>query len=285
LKGKNVEVFATLTGKRSKVGSVAENLGNEGFGKLARPFVPGEVPPVDASIRAGEDRLRQTHRVVCEARMQLHCEPAVSAGTGTWQLSLVPKAPLNLPHSAALDAWPITVSDSHARAAVECLEAGQPVLLASLACADLTAFVAFRLTDIESGQVLVFSSKLPIDGLPADRDTAVLRSFIKNRQAFFGYLRLLLADPAELLTSGLSLSHGPGGGSQGGVGADDMPMLEDLVRAMCRGEQRAFKAIDELMTRVDAHQTEGDDPVPEGFRELWSAFREARRMQGTADAA
>lgn len=284
LKGKNVEVFATLTGKRSKVGSVAENLGNEGFGKLARPFLPGEVAPVDTSIRAGEERLRETHRAVCGARMQLHCAPTLGAGTNTWQLSLVPKAPLKLPHSATVDAWPITVSDSHAQAVVESLVAGQPVVLASLACADLTAFVAFRLTDIESGQVLVFSSKLHIDGLPADRDGAVLRSVIKNRQAFFGYLRLLLAEPAELLISGLSLSRRPGGDSQGGNSADDIPMLEDLVRAMCRGEQRAFKAIDDLMTRLDAHKTEGDDPVPEGFRELWSAFREARRMQETADA-
>src|SRR5690606_35566539 len=93
---------------------------------------------------------------------------------------------------------------------------------------------------------------------------------------FFGYLRLLLADAAELAVSGLSLTKRLSSGAEGSTGADDIPMLEDLVRALCRGEHRAFKAIDDLMRRLDSHPLEGEDPVPEGFRELWIAFCDAR---------
>lgn len=276
LEGSNVEVFATLTGKRVKVGSVAKNLGPDGFGKLARPFVPGEVLAVDGAIRAGELRLRAMHRALCKAGLRLRCDRADNTNAGLWRLTLVPPGPWRLDHNATLDAWPITVSDSHARPAAEYLAEGRPVVLASLACADLTAFVAYRLVDIESGQSIIFSSKLPIEGLPAERDGEVLRSVIKDRIAFFGYLRLLLSDAAELAVSGQSLTKRLSAGAQGSAGADDVPMLEDLVRALCRGEHRALKAIDELMCRLDSHPFEGEDPVPEGFRELWTAFCDAR---------
>lgn len=285
LKGKNVEVFATLTGKRSKLGGVAENLGPEGFGRLVRAFVPGEVAPMDAATRAGEERLRDAHRAVCKGQLRLRCEALSDTGAASWRLSLVCAHPLLLPHGAAMEAWPITVSDSHAQAVTSALGGGSAVVLATMACADLTAFVAFRLTDPETQQSLVFSTKLPIEGLPADRDGAVLRSVIKNRQSFFGYLRLLLADPTELLTTGLSVSRGHATGNVSGGAGDDMPMLEDLVRALCRGERRAFDAIDTLMVRLDADDAKEDDPVPDGFRELWSAFKDARQMQETYHAA
>lgn len=57
LSGSNVEVFATLTGKRSRVGSVEEILGDKGFGRLTRPFVPDELVAVDTALRAAEARL------------------------------------------------------------------------------------------------------------------------------------------------------------------------------------------------------------------------------------
>jgi hypothetical protein len=43
LTGSNVEIFTTLTGKRSRVGSVEEILGDKGFGRLTRPFVRDET--------------------------------------------------------------------------------------------------------------------------------------------------------------------------------------------------------------------------------------------------
>ena len=52
--GRNVELFATLTGKRSRVGSVEEILGDKGFGRLTRPFVRDELNPGDAAQRAAE---------------------------------------------------------------------------------------------------------------------------------------------------------------------------------------------------------------------------------------
>lgn len=281
LKNRNVEVFATLTGKRSQVGGVAANLGPAGFGRLARRYVPGEVAPMEAGRREAEQRLREMHRSVCKAALRLRCEriAGVVAAAARWRMVLVPAASLSLPYEAELEAWPITVAAAQATPLGASLAAGLPAALASVDCAEITAFIGFRLVDATSGQALRFSCKLPIDGLPSERDSAVLCSVIENRRAFFAYLRLLLADagePPPVRTGAGSFGGGADGGSAAG---DDMPMLEELVRAFCRGDVRAFDAIDSLLARLDAGLADGSDPVPDGFRELWGAFRTARGVQ------
>ena len=72
LNGRNVEVFATLTGKRSKVGSVAEIFGTDGFGRVLRAFRPGEIPEHDASLRAAEQRVDRARRELAGAGLALH---------------------------------------------------------------------------------------------------------------------------------------------------------------------------------------------------------------------
>lgn len=61
--------------------------------------------------------------------------------------------------------------------------------------------------------------------------------------------------------------------------ADDAPLLEDMVRAMCRGGER-LHAIERLMTRLEADNDTGADPIPSDFRTLWDAFRIALQDQG-----
>ena len=45
LTGRNVEVFATLTGKRSRVGCISEIFGPGGFGRVFRPTLSGRPSP------------------------------------------------------------------------------------------------------------------------------------------------------------------------------------------------------------------------------------------------
>ena len=74
LTGSNVEIFATLTGKRSQVGSVEEILGEKGFGRLTRPFVRDELHAADAAQRAAEARLDEARREICRSGLKLRCE-------------------------------------------------------------------------------------------------------------------------------------------------------------------------------------------------------------------
>ena len=75
LTGRNVEVFATLTGKRSKVGSIVEIFGPDGFGRMLRPFQPAEIPEGDANLRAAEQRVEQARHELAKAGLALHCTP------------------------------------------------------------------------------------------------------------------------------------------------------------------------------------------------------------------
>lgn len=56
-------------------------------------------------------------------------------------------------------------------------------------------------------------------------------------------------------------------------------ITEGMVRALCRGGER-LHAIERLMTRLEAGNDTGADPIPSDFRTLWDAFRIALQDQG-----
>lgn len=271
----NVEVFATLTGKSSKVGSVENILGVQGFGRLLCPFVAGEVSADAAAVKAAERRLENARRQICLAGLALHCErmPAKGEDAGGWQVELICRQPLPLDHLANAFVWPITRGEGHRRDVMTSLAAGDNVDLGVMPLADLTRFIAFQLADRESEARLLFCVGLPMAGAPAERHAAIFRSIITNRDAFFRYLRLLLSELGAPFSVALAAHSGATEGARSRGGGDDIPLLEDLVRALCAGDER-LAAIERLMTRLAAEDVE-IDPVPAEFRALWRAFQSA----------
>ena len=275
LSGYNVEVFATLIGKRSRVGSVAEILGEQGFGRLTRPFHRDELPVDDGSERELEARLDGFRVEICQAGLRLHCERAEEANSGetSWRLHLVPTKPVSLEGLDAIRIWPITRGEGHSRDALTWLQKGEPMDLGEMAMVDLTRFMAFEITDDASKKCLLFSTGLAIDGLPAERHAAILRTVISNREAFFRYLRLLLADMGEPFGALLAAKEGTQMGAWN-AGTYDLPILEQLVRSYCRGGEQLGE-IDRLIDRLGAAEDGGNDPIPAEFRSLWGTFRTA----------
>ncbi len=279
----NVEVFATLTGKSSKVGSVENILGAQGFGRLLCPFVAGEVSADAAAVKAAERHLEDTRRLLCKAGLTLRCKrsPAKGEDSGGWQVWLVCGQPLPLGRLANAFVWPITRGEGHRRDVMTALAAGNNVDFGVMPLADLTRFIAFQLADAESDARLLFSISLPMEGVPPERHAAIFRSIITNRDAFFRYLRLLLSELGAPFAMALAAHSGATEGAWGHGGGDDVPLLEDLVRALCAGDGRLM-AVERLIARLAA---EGDevDPVPTEFRVLWQAFRSAMAKGITHD--
>ena len=274
ISGNNVEVFATLTGKRSKVGGIEENLGAHGFGRLLRPFVAGEAALTDAEDRAAEARLEEARRTLCRVSLRLRCEPADTAGEDgeAWRIWLTVDDALPLPGLAALSVWPITRGQAHRRDILKPLRQGQAVDLGAMPLADVTRFLAFDLTDSAKRASVLFTRGLVLEGLPEARHAAILRGIINSREAFLRYLRLLLAESGDPFAAAL-LAQQTGTGSNGwGQGADDVPLLEEMVRALCQGCER-LHAVRRLLERLDDADSHGDDVVPPDFRGLWDAFR------------
>lgn len=277
----NVEVFATLTGKASKVGSVENILGAQGFGRLLCPFVAGEVSADAAAVKAAERRLDDARRAICKAGLALRCEraPAVEEDAAGWRVVLTVARPLILASVASAFVWPITRGEGHRCDVLASLAAGDDVDLGVMPLADLTRFIAFQLADAASDTRLLFSVGLPMDGVPAERHSAIFRSIITNRDAFFRYLRLLLSELGDPFAAALAAQAGAGEGAWGRGGGDDVPLLEDLVRALCAGDGR-LTAVERLITRLAADDAQAD-PVPAEFRALWDAFRAAMPAKGS----
>lgn len=269
----NVEVFATLTGKRKHVGSVEDILGAQGFGRLLCPFVPGEASPEAVAAKAAERRLEDVRRLICNAGLTLRCERVSAEGDspGGWRVWLICARPLVLSSLAGAFIWPITRGEGHRRDVLAALAAGANVDLGIMPLIDVTRFIAFQLADAGSDVRLLFSVGLPMDGVPDDRHAAIFRSIIINRDAFFRYLRLLLSEHGDPFAVALAAQSNGSEGRWGRGGGDDIPLLEDLVRALCAGDGR-LKAVERLITRLSAQDTEVD-PVPAEFRALWEAFR------------
>lgn len=282
LTGSNVEVFATLTGKRSKVGSVSDIFGPDGFGRVLRPFRPAEIPQVDADLRAAERRIDLARRELATAGLVLRCtaEKNEQEGQRLWKVSIQPDRAVGLLGLASATSWPITRGETHARDVLTALREGIPVEIGTLPLVDVTRFLAFRLTDATRKEAkALFALGLKADGLPTNRHQAVLRWVLDSREAFLRYLRLLLADQDDPLSAQFT-----GGSADGGatwrVAVDDEPILEDMVRALSHGHDR-LSAVRRLMERLEqASDDEGATVVPGDFLKLWNAFRVVLDEQG-----
>lgn len=273
--GKNVEIFAALTGKRSQVGTVNRILGPEGFGRLTREYAAGEIQTVDPAVRIAERQIAEAKKALCNGSLRLICRRPdhVADAAAVWQMQLVASEPLSLAGIGSLSLWPITRGEAHQRDALSSLRGMHAIDFGEMPLADLTRFVACRLSDVDEKASALFSIGLTIDGLPAERNAAILRWIIDSPSAFFRYIRLLLSELGDPLGAAFAAQNGTGP-SAWGSSSDDAPILEEMVLAFCRGGDQ-LRAIESLMSKLELSSGEMPDPVPAEFRDVWQAFREA----------
>ena len=268
LAGKNLEVLAELTGKSSKVGKIEDLLGPDGLGPVLSPYAPPETPvAVDADEKAAEEALERARDALVGAVLRLHCQREEDG----YQLVLQADERLQLDGIAGLRAWPLTVTDERAADASGLMTEGRAAL-GTFATASITGLVAFELCASVQPRKLCFALNLPVLGLPPERDAAIVRTVIRNRDGFLRYLKLLLGDLA-----GFVPAHAAGSGS-GGVfrwssAADGVPLLEDLTRAFSRDPER-LREVGRVVARLSRH-VDGEEVVPAEFLELWRVFEQA----------
>ena len=266
---RNVEVLAELTGKRSRVGSVATMLSADNLGEvLVEITEPDERPDTDPLQQAAETALEAARQVIADANLGIRCTEEDDKGAWNMCLSGVVR---HLDGIADALAWPITVGHDHAIDVAKLVDGGR-IALGTFAPASLTGLVAFKLRAAAYDQQVRFVLNLPIKGLPVARDAAVLETVVHNRDGFRRYLLLLLGE----LGYGLPTTdgHRSGNGSTWDPdGPDSMPLLEKLVRAYAREPSRLRE-----VERVVRQLTEGGikrDIVPREFLKTWDVFQRA----------
>lgn len=263
LEGTNTEFMAELVGRASKVGRPGDWLADKGLGPLLTVFEASEDAP---AANQNEQVLENVRQRIAGAGLSIRCQHQQDG----WQLSLGSFADVDF-SGAAVSVWPVSLPQQR-QAPVP--PHTKDVALSGLAPQEITSLFAFRLAlgDAE----LAFALDLPIDGAPPDRDLEILRSVLKNRQAFIRYLLLLLGDWQPL-----------GGGeglrrwiqaTPGSSAADEAPVFELLARALAR-EPIRLQHVQEVVDRIRRGETEGDPVLPPEFVQLWGSFETVLREQ------
>lgn len=268
LAGINVEILAELTGKSSKVGGVDTLLGAEGLQEVLTDAeeLSGE-PAAVSEMQQAQHALEQSRRQLASSGLRLRC--ASDGASGSWRLELL-DLPVGLAPGQGLRIWPITVTQEHA---VEPdLEMTGPLALGSFAASSLTGLIAFELSREEPSCRLRFVLNLPLVGLPAERDSAILQTVVRNREGFVRYLLLLLGGNESGLAPVWVTGSGAGGTWRRG-GESGLPLLEELVRAFSRnpGKLKEVAAVIHLLQADEGRES----VLPEGFLKTWQAFEQA----------
>jgi hypothetical protein len=269
LAGRNVELLAELAGPRRRAGRVRELLdpGHEGgLGALLVPWRHESADEVNAERRAIEQRLEKARTVLLAAEPALCCK---KDGDG-WLLELSATRAVDWSGIDSTRAWPVTVGRERA-VDLAALAAGGTVALPVQAAASLTGLIAFELAT--GSERLAFVLHLPVDDMPEERERAILRHVVNNREGFLRYLLLLLAGLGDGADVG-SVARAFGGFNAGGFtsSTDDLPLLEEMVRAFSRDPKRLEK-VRQLVEDITADGGTAN-VLPEGFFEFWNIFRE-----------
>jgi len=258
----NVEVMIELCGRRSRLGRVDDLFGNEGLAALLTDFEPTDPPAIDAERRAAEEALDEARRALTGAGMVVRCSKAGDR----WTLALAPQGAVPVPDRVTVRAWTLTIPREQGRDADD-LRRGQPASLGEFDAASITGLIAFELAVADSDlPATAFALNLPLQGEPPEREGAVLKTLLRNHDAFLRYLLLLLSDPGAEAAGVAPL----GTASQRGWcwQAAGVPLLEELTRALSRdpGRLREIGRLVEQVRAADARL------LPPGFDAVWRKF-------------
>ena len=265
---RNIEVMVELVGRHSQVGRIEQLLAPEGFGGVLTDFDPQtELDPEDEARAETERRLERLQLQLAEANLWVRCSPAAD---GTWALALETRTTVTI-GEASVAGWPLSLQPERG-VDLQSLEGASSILLATVDPADITGLVGFelRLNDVTRR----FALNLEVLGLPGDRDAAILRRVVRNREGFLRYLRLLLGGIGGGVPGGDD--HGEAGGSPwrfSGSGGTEA-LLDDLVRVWSR-EPARLRDVQRVVERLRGYEGEDGAIVPPDFDALWMVFEQA----------
>lgn len=277
LKGLNVEFLTELVGKRSTVGidvlmgKDAPEMSMQSL--LVRYKIPEDMPLVDDVRKQLEKRLEEVRRMLLEANLTVR---VTADADNKYAASMASKKNLKFPKDTKISCWPIMLPETYERD-VSPLVSGQEVIFAELTLLALTMFYAFKVNaNIEGKEAeLRFVLTLPVNGMPDERNNAILQHIIGNGNRFIRYLLFLLSEnPEQLVFDRIINNSGDTelDENRRGISAE-IPLLEELVRAYSRHPEKIDR-VNELISDLQSSE-EGDKILPEGFDSVWNAFKEA----------
>jgi len=263
----NSEILVELAGRTSCVGGIETLLGENGLGPMLAEYTqPDELAPVDDEEASARKALEKARDLLASAKLKLNCE----ADGDAWRLSLVSTEPLSLSGISGFKAWPITVSEDRATDVFNLTQSGFAEI-GSYATESVTGLVAFEFVSEIRKLSLRMVLNIPVEGLPENRDDAIFKLVLNNREGFLRYILLLLGEyTGGFLNKGGLFNTGNGSGSWTEGFTNEVPILEELARAFSRSPDK-LKDVKAVVNRL-MHDENSKSIVPKEFIELWNVF-------------
>ncbi|MCC5847841.1 MAG: phospholipase D family protein [Verrucomicrobia bacterium] len=278
----NVEFMVRLAGKESRCGMttmMSSKQGTTSFMDLLTPFTPGsEAEPVDPEAQLDWVRTRVFKAFAAAGGALRIVENEETSGFDV-QLRFQELPAHREFEIDAVRCWPVTLPESGARTLPSDLT---PIAFTNCTLEALSCFMALDVkTRVGEGTTQVrFVLKLPVEGMPADREDRLLRRLLRNRNEVTRFLLYLMAEEGEPpIPMDSTDPAGGGAGTHNLSWINAEALLEPLLR--CLSERpHVLDRVGVLLEQLRASE-EGAALLPEGFVDLWDQvtpmLREVRR--------
>lgn len=276
LERSNTEILVELAGRKSRVGNIETLLGESGLGLFLSDYVPQQDPPTSEDEEA---RARKALEAARDSLVAAELEVVCEADTDAWRLTLASSRQIAFSGVSKLKAWPITISEDRASDAYK-LNSSRVVELGRFATESVTGLIAFEfVAEIDKKISLRMVLNLPVAGLPENRDDAIFRRVLNNKEGFLRYVLLLLSEYSDGFFSGRDIfSREETTVSLADNFSGDTAILEELVRAFSRGPDK-LKEVKSVVKRLTSDPTKPSSVPPE-FLRLWAVFETAMEEVG-----
>ena len=266
---RNVEILVELVGGQTRHG-IQALLNPEVSGSLRdlleewSPPSELELDPNVAIAKKLEQALGQVRDAFVDSGLELDVNRVDDSDS--FDLSLLGDLP-ELEGLELVQVWPASLQQQHAK---ELLvnEVGSPVIF-RVPLPSLTAFLCVELVASENGvrRRLRTCMRLPLLGVPEDREQLVLRSLLGDKQTVLRLLFLLLS--GEDLSVSDFAEQASGGNSSARHHAEfGLPLLEAMVRALDR-DPSSLDSVRRLVEDLQSSE-EGRQLLPDGFFDIWN---------------
>ena len=265
LSGSNVEMVASVTGKKGRKGGHSghgiDRFLDAGFRKLCVKYERVEPEIEDPAITNARNRLEAARDALLRTDLCVSCFSAGDAWTLTIDGNGIPCT-----DDVEVVAWPVSVAEDQALLLEKAVSWRLPI-------ARLTAFIAFRLSvDVGSVDDVRMTLRLPAQGIPDVRMHHVLRGLLDSPEKFLRFLRALLGGLDSVLGWAQERRQGDTA-FDWGIGESGETLLDDLVRTASRDPDR-LKPVRRLID--DLRKTdEGRRIVPDELFSIWTAVEDA----------
>jgi hypothetical protein len=266
VRGSNIELVSELIGRHSEVGDIQDFLEGTGFGALLLDFVPEEAPPPpDEAVLDAERELDRLRTEIATSGLKARFE---SRGEG-WVIRVTAE---RFPHITAgirVSTW-LATRQAQTAVSADSLAQGAGVDLPETSLQLVTSFLVFELVSNHPGLVARFTLRVEAENMPVlERDAAIVRDVIRNRDGFLRYVMLLLAEAGEEFVIA-GTAPGPGFYRGARRTSDDVALFEALTRAFCRDPEQ-LDAIRRLVAEIGPDE----EVIPPEFLDLWATFQSA----------